>query len=326
MDADLTAEGKRLADHWSRYGREQLDSYLIQEVEHPAINPQSVLVRSFLGDRLHPGRFDGLIEEELYYSACASFALLGQRQGWFRGLRQALGEPGSDDRLPAFLQRSFREKHALRFSVSDLFEDLARCIPVGFDQIVRPFEPLWAGDLAGAPAGAARPTVLELGCGSANDYRFWASYGLGALIDYTGIDVCAENIANARARFPGVEFETGDASQLAVPDCAYDVVIAFDLYEHLSAEGIRAALEETARVGRDELWLSLFNGARIPAHQIQPSGGYHWNLLSLDEIADDLAAEGYGVQVVEVAAELQSRFPGYQHYNREAFIVLAQRI
>lgn len=325
-DDHLTTEGRRLAAHWSRYGRDQLDSYLIQEVEHPAVNPQSVLIRSFLADRLHPGRFDDLIERELYFSACATFALLGQRHGWFEQLSATLRDPDADNLLPRFMQRGFREQHALEFDVTDLFDRLSACRATGFDRFKGPFETLWRGALAGAAHPAQRPAVLELACGSANDYRFWADFGLGAMIDYTGVDVCPDNIANAAARFPGVRFETGDACRLPLPDREFDVVVAFDLYEHLSAEGLRLALAETARVGRDELWLSLFNAGHIPEHDIQPKGDYHWNLLSLPHLAGELGDHGYECQVVDVEGELQSRFPGYQHYDKGSFIMLARRM
>ena len=38
----ITAEGQKLANHWSQYGHETLDSYLIQDVEHTSFNSQSV--------------------------------------------------------------------------------------------------------------------------------------------------------------------------------------------------------------------------------------------------------------------------------------------
>ena len=57
------------SDHWSELGREFLDSYLVQSFENPCINPQSVLMRSFLIDRLFPNRFNQTIDKEIYYSA-----------------------------------------------------------------------------------------------------------------------------------------------------------------------------------------------------------------------------------------------------------------
>ncbi len=328
MDPEPTAEGGRLAARWSRYGRERLDRYLIQEVEHPTINAQSVLMRSFLVDRLHPGRFHDLIEEELYFSACASFALLGRREGWFPQLHLAIADPDPavDSGLPGFLRADFRRQRARHFDVRELFDQLARCLVAGFDDLTSPFEALWRSALgeAGA-AGPSRPGVLELACGSANDYRFWDRYGLADWIDYQGIDVCHDNIANARRRFPDVAFDTGDACRLALPDRSFDVVAVFDLYEHLSEEAMLEALTETSRVAGDELWLSLFNAAHVAEHLIQPADDYHWNLLSIPRLADELRLQGFDSQAVDVGVELSDRFPDYRHYNEQAHMLVAQR-
>ena len=84
----ITEEGMRLGRHWDRIGPSELDRYLVQDVEHPAYNPQSVLIRAFIIDRMFPREAMRIIEAELYYSACASFALSGNREGWFAPLYQ----------------------------------------------------------------------------------------------------------------------------------------------------------------------------------------------------------------------------------------------
>ena len=334
-DAPLTREGRQMGKVWSRYGSAQLDRYLIQEVEHPALNAQSVLMRSFLMDRLFPGRFHDLIERELYFSAVASFGLLALREGWFSQLRDALlsaGEddiPGPDPALPGFLTVGFRP--APGFSVTGLMDQLLECSRQGFDQFKSPFEDEIRQALASSTAGEGgtpdrRPMVLELACGSANDFRFWHQFGFADRIDYCGVDVCPENIANARTRFPQHDFRVADACALPMADASADVVVAFDLYEHLSEQALEQAIAETARVSRDELWLSFFNAAPVSAHEFRPVDGYHWNLLSLDLLVRELALHDFQSQVVDVAAELSARFPGYRHHNEQAFVLLAGRL
>jgi hypothetical protein len=67
----ITEEGRRLGEHWGRIGPRELDRYLVQDLEHPAYNAQSVLIRLFIIDRLFPAEATSIIEAELYYSACA---------------------------------------------------------------------------------------------------------------------------------------------------------------------------------------------------------------------------------------------------------------
>jgi len=321
MPPGLEGEAARLAREWSRQGRAHLDSYLVQEAENPCFNAQSVLVRALVADRRDPERFAELIEEELYYAACGSFGVLGWREGWFGGLRRLLREEPESERLPEFLRAGFAAERS--GTPTGLFDALARAFETGFDGFESPFGERWGTAMAERPEGE-RLAMLELACGSANDYRYLAAHGLAGGIDFTGVDICPENIANARARFPGVDFRVGDAMALDFGDRVFDVVCAFDLFEHLSPEGIEAALGEAVRVCRGELWLSFFNLDDIPCHEIHPVGGYHWNRLSAAEVSASLEGLGCGgVRVVSIPEELEERFPGYRHYNAEARIVIA---
>lgn len=323
----ITPEGNAYASEWSRHGREYLDSYLIQEVEHPAINPQSVLIRAFLIDRLFPGKFTDLVDEELYYAACACFALLGQREGWFPELFATAIDENQDEELPAFLQRAYHEQHTRRFTIKGLFEEIAKCLTLGFSFFESPFEDAWREVLKEAAKASPSPAsikCLELACGSANDYRFLDRFGHAAFLEYTGIDVCPENIENAKARFPEIAFDVDDVTRLDEDEREHDLILAFDLYEHLSPEGLEAALDESVRVAREELWLSFFNLKDIPTHLIEPRGQYYWNQLSLSEVIDSLNRSGCEeLEVLSIAKELEQRFPGYRHYNQEAHIIMA---
>lgn len=313
----ITAEGQKLADHWSRYGREHLDSYLIQDVEHRSINPQSVLLRAFVIDRLFPGQFVETIEDELLFSACACHLLQANKEGFLPELLRTLYSSEADGELPEFLSM----RH--RFEMADLTAELTRCIRSEYESFLSPFQAVWRQHLQGQASTA--PRILELGCGSANDYRFWDSYGVATLVDYVGVDVCAANINNARARFPDVRFLIGDACCLDDGDDSCEVVLACDLLEHLSPQGIDSALAEMERLSRDEVWLSLFNASDADHHKYCESGDYYWNTLSVSKISQHLRAAGYSMEIVSVAAELEQRFPGYRHYNRKAHIVIGRQ-
>ncbi len=128
----ITEEGEILGRHWDRVGLDTLDRYLVQDVEHPAFNAQSVLIRAFLIDRLFPGEGSELIEEELFLAACCCFTLVGNREGWFPDLYRKVkfGCPDSD--LPIFLRPDNRDRLGSRFDLPELYSQLAVCIATGF--------------------------------------------------------------------------------------------------------------------------------------------------------------------------------------------------
>lgn len=319
----ITEEGRRLGQHWDRIGARELDRYLIQDVEHPAYNAQSVLLRAFIMDRLFPREATAIIEAELYHSACASFALRSHREGGFAPLYRALTRGMPDGELPPFLRRASRDRFAAYVDVAELYKELAVGLSVGFDFFVSPFETVWKDFLRGRPFERCR--LVELGCGSANDYRMWAACGMASLLDYTGIDVSTVNIGNAQRRFPQTRFLVDDLCAIEAGDQSFEVTVAFDVYEHLSPSSLSAALSESLRVTREECWISLFNAAEIPHHVFKEVEDYHWNLLSLPLLAEEVRAAGFDVEVYSVPEILESRFEGYRHYNREARILAATR-
>jgi len=86
--------------------------------------------------------------------------------------------------------------------------------------------------------------VLDAGCGT--------GYGCAALSErassVTGLDISPEAIAHARehSAAPGVTFLVGSCSAMPLPNAAFDLVISFEVIEHL--EDWRAFLLESRRV------------------------------------------------------------------------------
>ena len=167
--------------------------------------------------------------------------------------------------------------------------------------------------------------MLELACGSANDYRAFAEYGIAEHLDYLGIDLTPKNIDNARRRFPGIDFEVGDITALDAADGSFDYVVAFDIFEHLSPESIERALDEATRVARRGLALTFFNMTDIAAHEITPRGVYHWNTLSRSAMEERLRPAFPVIETIVVAEWLAAEH-GYQHtYNGRAVTIFAER-
>ena len=67
MEEQFKQETDGLERSWGRHDQEVLRSYLVQDVEDPRINIQSILTRHFLIERLFGERFAELMEQELRF-------------------------------------------------------------------------------------------------------------------------------------------------------------------------------------------------------------------------------------------------------------------
>ncbi len=96
-------------------------------------------------------------------------------------------------------------------------------------------------------AGSRRPLrILDAGCGSGYGAAQLACLGPG--VEVVGVDLSEEALAYARAHYsaPNLRFQQGDCLKLGFADSEYDLVVAFEVIEHLSAAA--AFLTEARRV------------------------------------------------------------------------------
>jgi ubiquinone/menaquinone biosynthesis C-methylase UbiE len=168
--------------------------------------------------------------------------------------------------------------------------------------------------------------VLEVACGSANDYRYLESYGIARLVHYTGIDLCEKNIVNAKLMFPQAQFRVGNVLELEFENGSFDYVLVQDLFEHLSLLGLERALEEVCRVARRGLCLGLFNAYEEDGHQLKPLELYHWNRLSVPQLRRFLEQRGFATEVVHIGTFLKWRLGAAHTHNPGAYTVLAERV
>jgi ubiquinone/menaquinone biosynthesis C-methylase UbiE len=264
--------------------------------QDPRINVQSILCRHTLVRALFGSAYDELMRSELAWAVELNEAirLRAREEG------VSLVATMDPERL-AGVQRVMRE----------------------FDARAGEYAEHWRRALGGRRARRLR--VLELACGSANDYRAMADYGLARFLDYTGIDLNPTNIDNASRRFSSVDFRVGSILALPFPDRSVDYVVAFDIFEHLSLEAMRVALDEAVRVSRRGLYLGFFRMADVPEHVPEPRGRYHYNLLSASRIREYLEPHYPSVEVLHMSGFLRERF-GYEHsYNSRAWSIVAER-
>lgn len=321
LPATLQNETRLLQQAWEHYGHEHLDTYLVKDGEDPRINLQSILTRALFIDTLFGGEFDPLINEEFRFSVCMNWLLGRLKSGAERpGLYEQIEADDGGDVPPyvrdanAYLQR---EDCAVEdYITMALFEPVSDSDSWLPSSACDALERIWSCRLEGR---SAQPiSVLEPGCGSANDYRFLDSYGIARFLNYTGFDICQKNIANALMRCGGVDFRIGNVLDIPAEDDSYDFSFVHDLFEHLSEEAFERAASEVLRVTRREAWLSFFNLAPIPQHEIKQVGAYHWNTLSLDKTLALLRRHAANVEVVDIPKLVNQKFGCTDHHNDNA--------
>lgn len=72
--------------------------------------------------------------------------------------------------------------------------------------------------------------VLDIACGEGYGSKLLRT--VAAVV--TGVDIDAQTVENARKKYsgPGLDFLTGSAAAIPLPDAAYDVVVSFETIEH----------------------------------------------------------------------------------------------
>lgn len=96
-----------------------------------------------------------------------------------------------------------------------------------------------------------RTRVLEIGSGRGGMLHLLCRRGLNV----QGVDISAERIAEAQGRFGDLPLQQSNGTSLPFPDEAFDVVLSFDVFEHIPDTD--AHLREVRRVLRPGGWYLL---------------------------------------------------------------------
>ncbi len=344
MDDRLREESEKLARSWMRQDPAVLQEYLVSGVEDPRVNLQSVLSRHFLVSMLSGERFGGLMAQEYRFSAVMN---------WLRRFAEEKRSPeeyelvlhglraGSDNvegiEIPQCVLETFSTlpANAAGIVVPNYIEGfLSEAGAMSGDQVagsetsLNTFAVAWSRALAPLVNSGEIPrmTVLEPACGSANDYRFLHAYVIAPLIEYTGFDLSEVNVQNARRLFPGVRFDRGNVFEIGAPDKSYEVCFVHDLFEHLSIQGLAAAVKEVCRVTRRGICAGFFNMDEIREHVIRPVEEYYWNTLSMARTRELFAGQGFEGTVLHVATFLRQQVGCEETHNPKAYTFLSLRV
>ncbi len=331
MQEHLKLETERLTESWMRHSRDTLRNYLVQDVQDPRINVQSILTRHFLIEHLFGAQFEALMEHELRFALVTNWMLRLLKElvrPWqLHSVLDALltGQDNAEGlRIPLYISETFAA-----LAVPNYLCDLFTWAPVETSDVPIPeyllstFETIWREVLACEQP--RRVLVLEPACGSANDYRFLETFGIARLLDYFGFDLCEKNIANARGMFPDARFRMGNVLEIDATDGAYDCCFVHDLFEHLSVEALEAAIAEICRVTQKGICAGFFNMHDGDEHIVETIGDYHWNTLSVSKTKVLFERHCSVVRTVHIDGLLRSRFGCADTHNKGAWTFITVR-
>src|SRR5689334_4053821 len=136
--------------------------------------------------------------------------------------------------------------------------------------------------------------VLEAGCGE--------GYGADLIADHArsviGLDYDESAVAHVRARYPRVDMRQGNLAELPLEDGAVDVVVNFQVIEHLWDQG--QFVDECARVLRPSgvLLMSTPNRITFSPGRDTPVNPFHTRELNAAELTELLTASGFHVEAM----------------------------
>jgi SAM-dependent methyltransferase len=139
-----------------------------------------------------------------------------------------------------------------------------------------------------APRCAGRD-VLEAGCGEG----YGADLIAGVARRVVAVDYDKAAVAHVRSRYPRVEVMRANLAQLPLPDESVDVVVNFQVIEHLWDQG--QFVRECLRVLRPSglLMVSTPNRITFSPGRDTPINPFHTRELNADELTELLVGAGF---------------------------------
>ena len=313
--ADIALENELLKSSWDCFPPEHLAVYLSIGEQDQRINTHSIFTRALLADTLWPGMFDDLITEEMRFGIVMTWLLQELKAGTTRAaLIDEIYDSPSNGRIPELVRQTADWLQSVDCPLPDYLGEALMfpspdephwCL---FEPALNTFIRIWASRLEGLPSSPIR--VLEIACGSGNDYKAIRDCGLAAHISYAGFDISWKNIHNAADLYPEAEFFEASILNSGLPDNSFDYLFVHDMIGHLSPAGREVALREIMRIIRKEAWLHCYNVADIEEHETHPFQTYYRNRLSIRRLSESLTNAGASVDAITISGMLERKF-GY---------------
>ncbi|HYZ67328.1 MAG TPA: class I SAM-dependent methyltransferase [Mycobacterium sp.] len=134
--------------------------------------------------------------------------------------------------------------------------------------------------------------VLEAGCGEG----YGADLIAGTARHVIGLDYDEATVAHVRARYPRVEMRHGNLAELPLPDGAVDVVVNFQVIEHLWDQGQFVAECHRVLRPRGVLMMSTPNRITFSPGRDAPINPFHTRELNAAELTELLTSAGFGIE------------------------------
>lgn len=137
-------------------------------------------------------------------------------------------------------------------------------------------------------------TVLEAGSGEG----YGANMIAAVATEVIGLDYDSSAVEHVRAAYPRVRMIQGNLAELPLDDASVDVVVNFQVIEHLWDQG--QFLRECLRVLRPggELLISTPNRITFSPGRDTPLNPFHTRELNAAELSELLVAAGFRVEVM----------------------------
>ncbi len=142
--------------------------------------------------------------------------------------------------------------------------------------------------------------VLDAGCGSG----YGAELLAGVARSVVGVDYDPDAIASSRAKYAyrtNLMFNVADVANLSFPDETFDLIVSFEVYEHLQVAKSDSFLGHLVRLCRPEGCVLISTPNRLVEAPFMKSAGqsydYHVNSVSPGEFKVRLQARFKSVQL-----------------------------
>ena len=196
-----------------------------------------------------------------------------------------------------------------------------------YDRVAAEYAAQIASELAGKPhdralllafaeqVGALGP-IADIGCGPGHVAAFLAGAGAALM----GFDLSAGMVAQARSRFPGIQFEQADMRALPLPDAVLGGIAAFYSIIHLAPGELLPAFREWRRALRPggRVLVAFHIGdetIHLDEWWEQPVA-LDFRFLQPDAVAAALAEAGFVIE----ATLRRAPYPGAEHASQRGYV------